>query len=603
MDGTGAENLFYDIALGAFPGDGGTVFRIFAPNANSLQIRYGNSLNLESVLDGREIFPGLWEANSEQNLHGQFYAIAIAPKETFSIPIDDFQHLLDPYAVAAISARGPGIAIDRKTLPLVDQLHQPRPMEDSIILEGHLRDLLALQDEGIKFPNYVAFCQWLKSPSCYLSSLGITALELQPLQEFDSIDDGNYHWGYMTVNYFAPTRTYATNKHKASQIEQFAEVVHTCHEKGLDFILDVVYNHVGEPNHLRMLGGNYFFRINGGNLSNASGCGNDFASESPMGQRLILDSLKYLVTTYDIDGFRFDLAELIDQKTLRAIELELRRIKPGIILIAEPWSFRGHNALALKETSWSYWNDDFRESIRRYVMGNGNCDGLKYFLCGCTSHLARVPAQSINYTESHDDRVWIDNITESQENDGRYPHPNDLQRTHLMFAILFACLGVPMIAEGQDFLRSKGGVSNTYRDGERNRLSLERWEEFFSLHHYVAQWIELRLSADGQLFRHSTVPAPSFFQFFYGAPSQSALGVLYNADESKGDKKLLFFINPDFRTVSFDLTSLPWQGAQLICDGRKFYKNQSHRHLDKIHRIDAISCQLWSINPGSFPPR
>jgi pullulanase/glycogen debranching enzyme len=480
-----------------------------------------------------------------------------------------------------------------KRLPL----HSPHPMEDLVILEGHLRDLLGLQGKSSKFgATYTCFSQWLASPNCYLLQLGINALELQPLQEFDSHDDTEYHWGYMPVNYFSPTRSYATAKEKGTHIAEFAALVDECHRQDMDFILDVVYNHVGEPNHLRMLGGNYFFRLNGdGTLSNGSGCGNDFATESPMGRRLILDSLRHLVCVYDVDGFRFDLAELIDFQTICAIEKELRAIKPNIHLIAEPWSFHGHNALALKPTSWSYWNDDFREFTRRYVTDTGNRDGLKYFIGGCTSHLTRTPIQSINYTESHDDRVWIDNISETHQRDGQYPRPNDITRTYLMFAILFACLGVPMVGEGQDFLRSKRGISNSYRDGEINQLSRERLEEFHDLHRYVSQWIRFRLSKRGELLRHREAPSSSFFQFFDGDPSLSAVAVVYNADHSRGRERLLFLVNPDMHTVTFDLSALSLENGKLICDGKKFYGDLSMQKLRAKHSLGAISCQFWSF--------
>jgi hypothetical protein len=195
-----------------------------------------------------------------------------------------------------------------------------------------------------------------------------------------------------------------------------------------------------------------------GQLTNWSGCGNDLRCSSAMTRRLIIDSLVHFVTYYGVDGFRFDLAELIGVDVLREIERALKAVKPDAILIAEPWSFRGHIAAALRDTGFASWNDGYRNFLRDYVRGNGGRDSAAYFLRGSPWHFARWPAQTVNYTESHDDHTWIDVITENADFQGMTPTARDIRRTHLMIAFLMASIGVPMLAAGQDFLRSKGGV-------------------------------------------------------------------------------------------------------------------------------------------------
>ena len=139
----------------------------------------------------------------------------------------------------------------------------------------------------------------------------------------------------MTVNYFSPESSYAAEPEKASQIEEFRALVQDFHELDMAVIIDVVYNHVGEPNHLLFIDKYYYFHVNNGNdLMNWSGCGNDLRCDTPMGRRLIIDSLKHLVETYDVDGFRFDLAELIGIEVLRDIEVELKYIKHWLVLIS-----------------------------------------------------------------------------------------------------------------------------------------------------------------------------------------------------------------------------------------------------------------------------
>ncbi|MDR2667901.1 MAG: hypothetical protein LBB38_02590 [Puniceicoccales bacterium] len=587
--------LCYDIPLGAFPSESGSLFRVFAPNALRLEIHWGSGPNsLGESIAAEEIANGLWEARSEGDLRGCFYGIAIEPRNKFSIPEKEFSNILDPYALACYDSVGTAIAVDRSTLPIAKP-HRAPSLCDSVILEGHLRDLLGLAQCGSCGANYVEFSRWLESDGNYLKSLGINALELQPLQEFDG-PDGAYHWGYMPVNYFSPTHRHGTNVEKASQIAEFAELVNSCHGNSMALILDVVYNHVGNPNALRMLGGDYFFRTCAdGTLSNCSGCGNDLRTEAPMARKLILDSLEHLLCTYGVDGFRFDLAELIDGETRCAIEERVRRLRPDAILIGEPWSFRGHCAMDMRETSWSFWNDDFRDSVRRYVTGQSNGGALHYFAAGCTSHLTRIPQQSINYCASHDDHCWIDSITENGSRDGELPTELDIDRSKVLMAILFTCLGVPMLAQGQDFLHSKRGNGNTYLRGDLNSLSQARLEKFADLHRQTANWIKFRLSDGGKLLRLPNAPSRSFFQYFAAENSTAATAILYNGDNSEGERRLIFLVNPGQNSVTFNLSGLAERDSfHQIASGEKFFTGDCANKLHSRHSIDAVDCELWA---------
>ncbi|MDR1436367.1 MAG: hypothetical protein LBI39_04155 [Puniceicoccales bacterium] len=584
----------YDVSLGAFPSDSASIFRIFAPNALQLKIRHGRSaLRLSETIVAEEIDEGLWEGTAQLDLRGHFYSIAIEPKCKFGIGEEEFSHILDPYGLACYDSTATAIAVDRDSLPRAVPRGGPS-LCDLVIVEGHLRDLLGLS--GSTGATYGNFCRWLNSDGNYLSSLGANAIELQPLQEFDG-EDGAYHWGYMPVNYFSPTRNYASDRGHGSQIFEFAELVRQCHGRSMSLIMDVVYNHVGYPNGLRMLGGDYFFRLDGGgSLSNCSGCGNDLRTEAPMCRKLILDSLEHMLTVYGVDGFRFDLAELIDVETRAAIEERIRRLKPNAILIAEPWSFRGHCAMDLRETSWSFWNDDFRDSIRRYVLGESSGEALRYFIGGCTSHLARIPQQSINYGASHDDLCWIDSIAEKGPVGGEDPTALDVARTKLFMAILFSCLGVPMVAQGQDFLHSKGGNRNSYLRGDLNELRTERLEKFHAMHRHVAQWIRFRLSDRGRLMRLSVAPSPTFFSYFAAENSSAATAILFNGDHSEGDGNLLLLVNPDGAAVNFELSNLRGRETfRPIASGEKFFTaaDQFGARLGQRHAIGAVDCELW----------
>ncbi len=373
----------------------------------------------------------------------------------------------------------------------------------------------------------------------------MNCVELLPVQEFDNRAPEDYHWGYMTNNFFAPESSYTLAPEKASGVRELQALVRAFHSRGMAVILDVVYNHVGEPAHLLFIDRLYYFEQDAaGQLANWSACGNDLRARSAMATRLIIDSCLHLIEAYGVDGFRFDLAELLGVDVLRDIETALKRVKPNVILIAEPWSFRGHIAGALRDTGWASWNDGYRDLVKEYVGANATAERMEYYLKGSPWFFAKWPAQTVNYTESHDDRSWLDAITENPNFDGFSPAPNDRRRTHLMAALLFMSLGIPMLASGQDFLRSKRGVANTYQRGDLNALDYRRLYRYLGTHAYFADWIAFRRSARGRLLRQFSRPGEGFFKFFPAPNSPAPLAALYNADRSQGALRLLFAINP-----------------------------------------------------------
>ena len=321
-----------------------------------------------------------------------------------------------------------------------------------------------------------------------------------------------------------------------------------------------------------------------------------------MVRRLIIDSCVHWIETYGVDGFRFDLAELLGVEVLREVEAALKRVKPDVILIAEPWSFRGHIAGALRDTGWASWNDGYRDFMKDYVRGNGDGRRMEYFLRGSPWYFAKWPAQSINYTESHDDRTWIDVIAEREDGNGHVPTAHDRRRTHLMAALLFMSVGVPMISAGQDFLRSKHGVANTYQRADLNALDYRRLRRFASTHAYFAEWIAFRRGPLGRLLRHFVRPAEGFHRFLH-IPGGPVLGMFCNADFSHGATRLLFVINPTLSEFSLGveagllaLERGPWR---LAADEERFYAPDSPGALMRPETsvfLPGLSCALWVQN-------
>ena len=593
-----------DSELGAIVEGDSTTFRLFAPRATAVKVCYGQETDASDALtvsmgclDGRT-----WELTIDKNLDGYYYTYRIEGSNSEGTThFDGSFAVLDPYAKACLGRRGPGIIVAPERMAKVVHGYTPPAWHDLVILEAHVRDLAAhapIELTTQERSGYAGLRKWLKAEGSYLKEIGVNAVELQPIQEFDNEKPEDYHWGYMTVNYFSPESSYAVDPEKASQIEEFRGLVQDFHEQDMAVIIDVVYNHVGEPNHLLFVDKYYYFHVNKGNdLMNWSGCGNDLRCDTPMGRRLIIDSLKHLVETYDVDGFRFDLAELIGIEVLREIEVELKKVKPSIILIAEPWSFRGHIQDELKETGYASWNDGFRECIADYVKGEGNQDMIRHFVAGSPG-TTRFAAQTINYTESHDDHCWLDRITERPKHDGSDPTLLDRRRTHLMASLLFASLGVPMLAEGQDFMRAKRGISNTYQRGDVNALDYNRRFVYSGTHGYFRDWIQFRRSDMGKAFRYDGGLTDGYMQFFFAEGSSAAV-VLFNADQSVDTPQLVYAINPHLEYADIECEALKPQTLKQIADQERFcLEGVGSARIPltetNIH-LPPLTCGLWLV--------
>ncbi len=603
-------DLKTDLPLGAIVRDDETVFRLFAPRARSVTLYLCDDLSRQDkatvwTLERQPDADGaacVWEVVLHGNLHGWFYWYMIDGVRDGPGRFDPTVRVLDPYALATIGREAPGIVIDRARIGRGD-VYRPPAWQDLVIVETHVRDLAAkapVEASADERRGFTGLRKWVESPDFYLHKLGVNCVELQPVQEFDNRTTDEYHWGYMTSNFFAPESSYALAPEKASGIRELQELVRAFHRRGMAVLLDVVFNHVGEPAHLMFVDRVYYFaQTADGQLSNWSGCGNDLRASSAMAKRLIIDSCIHLIETFGVDGFRFDLAELLGIEVLRDIEVALKRAKPDMILIAEPWSFRGHIAGLLADTGWASWNDGYRNFLRDYVRGSGSAARMEYFLKGSPWYFAKWPAQTVNYTESHDDRTWLDVITENGNNDGSAPTLNDRRRTHLMAALLFMSIGIPMLAEGQDFLRSKQGVNNTYQRGDLNALDYQRLYRNLGTHAYFADWIAFRRSRRGKLVRHFTRASEGFFKFF-NVPDSPALAVIYNADFSQGQARLLFAVNPTGGDVTVTL------GAELaagdwrqVASHERFFGPETPGVRQPVEAelfVPALGCGLWAAD-------
>ncbi|MFU8848101.1 MAG: alpha-amylase family glycosyl hydrolase [Opitutales bacterium] len=599
-------DLKSDLPCGPSMLAGDTVIRLFAPRASRVSIEIDQEIDfkapqrLDLDLASDKV---TWEVTLEGNYHGWFYRFFVdGPDDGHSTHFDYSKPLLDPWARATVGPEGPGIILDPAQAKPPAQRFTPPATKDLSILECHVRDLVCHAPVKLKPHERLGFAgvsKFVQHKESYLRSLGVNALEFQPIQQFDSRRADEYHWGYMTNNYFSPCAWYGSDPSSASQNKEFQEMVAACHQHELAVIIDVVYNHLGEPPNLLYIDKAYYFHLSqNGELMNWSGCGNVLRAESAMSLRLIIESLSHLVETYDIDGFRFDLAELISIEVLKQINDALKEIKPSIILIAEPWSFRGSIQWDTRMAGFAFWNDGFREFVREYVKGHSNPEALAYYVKGCTDQMAAWPAQSINYVESHDDRTWIDDITENPEFNGEQPTQNDLLRSHMMAALLYTSIGVPMLASGQDSMRSKGGIHNTYQMAEVNALEYDRIQDFSHSHHYFKSWIAFRNSEWGEILRLEKNPGAGYLRVFTSDHSEhSSAALLFNADGALGPRQILLALNPHFEDCKIHLYDVNGDNWLPLADIWNFdFNGIEDERLNKHERniyLGPMSLGLW----------
>ncbi len=541
-----------------------TSFACYAPNVDRVEVRIFKG-NKELISPLNSVADGFWTTTVGKDFTGYAYL--------FRVWAPELKELIDPYAFQLETPQAAGVITDLKP-PANDGFKAPE-LKDLIISEVHARDLVG----WTSIPKNQSVFSQLKtffSQQNPIEDLGINAVEFMPLTEFDASSPNTYAWGYMPTHYFALSGTYGTPL-------EFQALVQTLHARGLAVILDVVYNHAGKMNDLLRWNEKAYFRHDtDGKRTNCSGCDNDLRTEHPFVQKLIIDSLLHFLKFYRVDGFRFDLAELLNVDVLRKIETHLRAYKKDVILIAEPWSFRGHIANQLKHTAWACWNDRFRESVYHYIEGNGSAEELAYVMGGCVPDPFENAFQSVNYTESHDDYVWADRIGGDAE--------TVRLKTHMMFAILMLSSGIPMIAEGQDFLRSKHHVRNTYNRGGLNLLDWEVLKKHDATHRYVKNLLKLRASDIGKLFKVER--STQMYKRLFRASNGSSTGILFNADGSKGKQQVLLVVNPHSYAVGFDFSGLNLRSFYQIADRDRFFTDKT-RLLSKAFSLEPMSCALF----------
>ncbi|MCY2995654.1 MAG: glycogen debranching protein GlgX [Planctomycetota bacterium] len=493
---------------------------------------------------------------------GQLYGYRVAgpwdPKQGFRFDRDKL--LLDPYArcVAVpgnynrLAAGLPGdnmatamknVVVDSSSYDWEGDVPLKHPFVRSIIYEMHVRGFTRHPNSGVapeKRGTYAGLIE--KIP--YLQDLGVTAVELLPVYQFDAQDCPpgrvNY-WGYAPVSFFAPHRAYSSRQETLGPVDEFRDMVKALHQAGIEVILDVVYNHTAEGNHtgptlsLRGLANNVYYILDSdkSRYVNYTGTGNTLNANQPIVRRLILDSLRYWVEDMHVDGFRFDLASILsrDEKG-RPLEnppvlwdIESDPVLAHSKLIAEAWDAAGlYQVGTFIGDSWKEWNGKFRDDIRGFLRGDrGTVVHLPARLLASPDlygHEEREPEQSIDFVTCHDGFTLNDlvsyNVKHNEANGeaNRDGYDNNLswncgvegptddpdierlrnRQVKNFLAINFLGLGVPMLLMGDEVRRTQGGNNNAYcQDNESCWFDWSLREQHGDILRFVKQLIVGRL--------------------------------------------------------------------------------------------------------------
>lgn len=413
----------------------------------------------------------------------------------------------------------------------------------------------------------------------YLKYLGITHIQILPIMDFGGADDINplmgYNWGYNPISYFAIEGSYSHSPAiPESRLVEFKTMVNKLHKNDIRVIMDVVYNHVYEykNTHWQKLVPDYFFRFNGdGSISQSSGCGNDFASEKAMCRKMIIDSIKYFVEVFDVDGFRFDLMGITDYETINLAYEEAKKIKPDIIFYGEGWNMPTALPDYLRASADNFehmpnigfFNDTFRDAIKGstfdlaakgYISGNlSNNSLIDYvFKAGVVDGIYRrrflYPHQSINYVECHDNHTLYDKLIVANygEDDSSI-----LQRVKFANTITMISFGVPFFHMGQEIGQSKFGLGNSYNVIKINNLSYKLLDQRFDMAIYFHLLTELRKKLLTFLKLDDPLPIGYLFK------SEEWMNGLYRLTSEdnpyiKPYKKIIMVINPNNETKQYE---------------------------------------------------
>ena len=497
----------------------------------------------------------------------------------------------DPYAKGTSLNSEYSVVIDYDyllKLPRISPKTEFKNYVDALIYETHIRDI----NEGnyndvVNKGKYLGFIEENRKTRGghpagldYIKYLGTTHVQIQPILDFDSKDDKDtrkwYNWGYDPISFFALEGSYSIKPEDAmSRLLEFREMVDKLHKNDLRLVVDVVYNHIYEYENsvFEKLVPHYYFRKRrNGLLANASGCGNDIASERKMARKLILDSVKYLFSHFDIDGLRFDLMGLLDIETVKEAYKIAKAYKPDAMFYGEGWNMgeelpidkraNKNNYAQLKE--FGFFNDTYRDIVKGpsssynlrekgYICGNTSYQfGLDYAFHAGVLNLSYEPMfdnanQSINYLECHDNSTLFDKLLVSNADEEKLL----LERVMLANSVLLLSYGVPFVHMGQEIGLSKDGLDNTYKSLGVNNMGYRLVDERFDMVNRFRFLNSLRRKLS-YLGKYQSEDLKDFFEIHHWDNGIYVL-VAKNKNVYCHEKEFVIMFNPTDKDISFVL--------------------------------------------------
>lgn len=515
------EEYYYDGELGAVYHDHALKLALWAPTAAEVKVKFSGKLcGMESLERGDK---GVWRLTLNGDYDGCEYVYLVKVN-------GDWAETVDPYAKSANANKRKGYIVDEEVFRKDFAKKNLEPLHsytDAVIYETSVRDFTkqfsmpgsgkfeGMAKEGLKTAG------GLSAGFDHLKELGITHVQLMPVMEFTSVDeehpDDYYNWGYDPGHYFIPEGSYASDPNDPySRIRELQDLVIAYHKAGIRVNLDVVYNHMRERvgSDFEKIVPNYYFRLSkSGAPSNGSFCGNDLDSTRKMTRKMILDSLRHYTEGYGADGFRFDLMGILDVETMNEAEKMIHALDPNAMVYGEGWNMptllhdedKAMIANQAKLPATGHFNDFFRNTVKGgedlWVKGFGTgelsgIENLRHCLSGCVlegddgESMFDSPEKSINYAECHDGATVWDKMKVA--NSGT-DNSSRLARDKMMFALVLLSEGVPFIHSGEEFCRTKQGVSNSYASPDAiNAIDWNRKDKYESLTKYVKDLIEFR---------------------------------------------------------------------------------------------------------------
>ena len=503
-----------------------TQFALFAPNdAKRVTLRIyeeGQGGKAVKTVKMKRTADEQWTTTVRGDLMGKFY--------TFDVGLGECPGVFAK-AVGVNGKRGAIIS-----LPATDPegwSSDTRPVTkspaDLVIYEMHHRDFSIARSDARYKGKFLALTEpWAIS---HLKELGVNAVHILPSYDYGSIDetrlsDNKYNWGYDPVNYNVPEGGYSTDPYRPDvRIREFKQMVKALHDAGIRVILDVVYNHTYDIEHsnFQRTYPDYFYRLTDHKqYSNGSGCGNETASDRPMMRKFMLESVKYWINEYHIDGFRFDLMGVHDIETMNQIRQMVDQIDPTIFIYGEGWSAGTcaypQEKLAMKAhipqmPGIAAFSDELRDALRGpfsddtmagWLGRQNETESIKYGIAGAIAHpqvdMSKVnyakepwalePTQMISYVSCHDDMCLVDRLKASIPG----ITTEELIRLDLLAqTAVFTSQGVPFMLSGEELLRDKKGVHNSFESpDEINHLDWSNKAKYPQVFDYYKSLIALR---------------------------------------------------------------------------------------------------------------